>query len=228
MAPREDRCLYSILGVSRTADEMAIKKAYRKLALQWHPDKNPGDKENAEKKFKQIAQAYEILSDPKKRSSYDRSGVDLMSFRPRRQSHEGFYHEFRPPFDVFYEFFGHRDPFAEFMNDDMPFTFGFPRENFSHFPSAKHRRSTLDGQRYFSTANDDENDCSFSSVIRFSSAEPGKNASTRKTTTSTKYVDGKKVVTKKTEENGGETIEITENGVLKSRVIKGIAVETVS
>ncbi|MFH4979874.1 hypothetical protein AB6A40_006583 [Gnathostoma spinigerum] len=62
---------------------------------------------------------------------------------------------------------------------------------------------------------------SFSSVIRFSTTEPGKNASARKTTTSTKFVDGKKVVTKKTEDNGAETVEVLENGVLKSRTING-------
>jgi curved DNA-binding protein CbpA len=51
------------LGVEKTAQDADIKKAYRKLALQWHPDKNPEDKDTAEKKFKQIAQAYEVLAD---------------------------------------------------------------------------------------------------------------------------------------------------------------------
>lgn len=61
---------YSILGVSQTATDAEIKKAYRKLAVQFHPDKNPGDK-SAEERFKQIADAYSILGDPEKRKKHD-------------------------------------------------------------------------------------------------------------------------------------------------------------
>ena len=64
---------YEILGVSKTATVAEIKKAYRKKALEYHPDKNPGDKE-AEEKFKEAAQAYEILSDEQKRAQYDQFG----------------------------------------------------------------------------------------------------------------------------------------------------------
>lgn len=64
---------YSILGVTRTASQDELKKAYRKLAMQWHPDKNPGDKK-AEEKFKEISEAYDVLSDPKKREAYDQFG----------------------------------------------------------------------------------------------------------------------------------------------------------
>ena len=67
------RDYYEVLGVSRNATESEIKKAYRKLALQYHPDRNPGDKE-AEEKFKEAAEAYEVLRDPEKRSLYDRFG----------------------------------------------------------------------------------------------------------------------------------------------------------
>ncbi len=67
------RDYYETLGVSRDADEKAIKSAFRRLARKYHPDVNPGDKE-AERKFKEISEAYEVLRDPKKRSQYDRFG----------------------------------------------------------------------------------------------------------------------------------------------------------
>lgn len=64
---------YAILGVSRDADAETIKRSYRRLALQYHPDRNPGDKE-AEERFKEISEAYEVLSDPEKRRQYDLFG----------------------------------------------------------------------------------------------------------------------------------------------------------
>lgn len=65
---------YKILGVDRTADEKAIKRAYRKLAVRFHPDKNPGDKK-AEDRFKEINEAYEVLGDSTKRAKYDQLGA---------------------------------------------------------------------------------------------------------------------------------------------------------
>ena len=67
------RDYYEVLGVDRSVDEAALKKAYRQLAKKYHPDVNPGDKE-AEAKFKEINEAYEVLSDPQKRAAYDRYG----------------------------------------------------------------------------------------------------------------------------------------------------------
>ncbi len=64
---------YKILGVERNANESDIKKAYRKLAMKYHPDRNPGDK-SAEERFKEINEAYQVLSDPSKRSRYDQLG----------------------------------------------------------------------------------------------------------------------------------------------------------
>lgn len=90
---------YQILNVDRNATEEEIKKAYRRLALKYHPDRNPGDKE-AEEKFKEINEAYEVLSDPEKRARYDRYGRvdDLGSI---------FDFGFRTRFeDLFEDFFG--------------------------------------------------------------------------------------------------------------------------
>lgn len=71
MADKRD--YYEVLGVEKTASADEIKKAYRKCAIKYHPDKNPGDKE-AEEKFKEAAEAYEVLSDPQKRQRYDQFG----------------------------------------------------------------------------------------------------------------------------------------------------------
>mgnify|MGYP000929332822 CR=1 FL=1 len=74
----QERDYYEILGVGKTATPEELKKAYRKLAVQYHPDRNPGNKE-AEDKFKELAKAYEVLSDPEKRKRYDQFGPDAFS-----------------------------------------------------------------------------------------------------------------------------------------------------
>ena len=82
---------YKILGVSKTASEEDIKKAYRKLARKLHPDLNPNDKE-AHKKFQQINEANEVLSDPEKRKKYDQYGENWQhaeEFEKARQSGSG-------------------------------------------------------------------------------------------------------------------------------------------
>lgn len=67
---------YGILGVPRNADAAALKKAYRKLAMKWHPDKNPNNQEAAQAKFQEISEAYDVLNDPKKREIYDKYGEE--------------------------------------------------------------------------------------------------------------------------------------------------------
>mmetsp|Transcript_38369 Transcript_38369/g.98778 ORF Transcript_38369/g.98778 Transcript_38369/m.98778 type:complete len:230 (-) Transcript_38369:6-695(-) len=121
----KEQSYYEILEVSKTASQADIKKAYRKAALKWHPDKNPDNKEEAEKKFQEVAEAYEVLSDEEKRKQYDtfgsaggassgggygsnfRAGAD--AFRTHFKTH------FRKADDIFKEAFGDEDPFANFF-----------------------------------------------------------------------------------------------------------------
>ncbi|MBI1845862.1 MAG: DnaJ domain-containing protein, partial [Candidatus Rokubacteria bacterium] len=68
------RDYYEVLGVGRAAGDAELKRAYRQLAMQYHPDRNPGDK-RAEERFKELSEAYAMLSDPDKRAHYDRFGT---------------------------------------------------------------------------------------------------------------------------------------------------------
>lgn len=73
MSPVENE-YYQVLGVKQDASDAELKKAYRKAALKWHPDKNPDQKEHAEKMFKSVSEAYAVLSDPNKKAYYDQHG----------------------------------------------------------------------------------------------------------------------------------------------------------
>jgi molecular chaperone DnaJ len=103
MSSKQD--FYELLGVSKTASPEEIKKAYRKLAIKYHPDKNPGNKE-AEEKFKDISHAYEVLSDAQKRSIYDQIGHEAFTSRGTNGpgGRGGF--EYHDPYDIFSQFFG--------------------------------------------------------------------------------------------------------------------------
>jgi molecular chaperone DnaJ len=94
---------YNILGVSRDATQEEIKRAYRRLALKYHPDRNPGNKE-AEEKFKEISEAYEVLSDPEKRAIYDAYGYSGLKSSGYR-GFEDISDIFKTFSDIFEEFF---------------------------------------------------------------------------------------------------------------------------
>ncbi|XP_065874086.1 uncharacterized protein [Euphorbia lathyris] len=118
---------YKILQVERSAKDDDLKKAYRKLAMKWHPDKNPNNKKEAEAKFKQISEAYEVLSDPQKKAVYDQYGEEGLKgqFQPPPEAAGGGSNYFstgeiptsfrfnpRSADDIFAEFFGHSSPFG--------------------------------------------------------------------------------------------------------------------
>ncbi|HWY50327.1 MAG TPA: molecular chaperone DnaJ [Chthoniobacterales bacterium] len=98
MATTEKRDYYEVLGISRSTSEEEIKRAYRKLAVKFHPDKNPDDP-HAEEKFKELGEAYDVLIDPDKRAAYDRFGHAAFE---QGGSFRGGFHD---PFDIFREVF---------------------------------------------------------------------------------------------------------------------------
>ncbi|EEF34265.1 dnaJ homolog subfamily B member 1 [Ricinus communis] len=133
---------YKILQVDRNAKDDELKKAYRKLAMKWHPDKNPNNKKDAEAKFKQISEAYDVLSDPQKRAVYDHYGEEgLKGQMPPPGGASGFGHDggsttfqFNPRSadDIFSEIFGFSSPFGGMgdMGGSRASTSNFPRGMF--------------------------------------------------------------------------------------------------
>jgi DnaJ family protein B protein 6 len=194
-AQKDKPTFYEVLGVQETATQEEIKKSYRKLALKWHPDKNPDNKEEAEEKFKSISEAYSVLSDPQKRREYDDS---------RKFGSSGFTMDF----DDF-------DPFSLFRSTFKDFDFGFGRGFSSGFDKGF---SSGFGKGF----DDDDDFFNFSDMMSgmggmgsnftgfSSSSSMGGGSRGTQTFKTTSYVNGKKITKVKTvtyDQNGNQHID---------------------
>ncbi|XP_015681515.1 dnaJ homolog subfamily B member 8 [Crotalus tigris] len=216
---------YEVLGLNQNASQEDIKRAYRKLALKWHPDKNPYNKEDAEKKFKAVAEAYEVLSDPQKRCLYDRP-VKEPRFRGRGASgtfsHSPFDFDFvfRSPEEIFREFFGGMDIFA---HDSWDNEFDDDNRGEENRNGLQRPFGLFSGLGAFSNF-------AFNSLgpgvhTMFSCRSFGDDSSGaqnfRSVATSTEVINGRRITTRKIVENGQERVEIEEDGQLKSIRVNG-------
>ncbi|XP_063531147.1 dnaJ homolog subfamily B member 6 isoform X3 [Cydia strobilella] len=232
---------YRVLGVTKVATETEIKKAYRKLALKWHPDKNPDNADEANRKFKEISEAYEVLSDERKRRVYDQYGKEgLNNSRGRRSAadddydfgYSSFPFTFRDPEDVFREFFG-GSPFGDLFAEINGHGHRHGHVRRGHgVHGGQHASTSLTSSLFspfgFGVGLDDlfaraSNGNSFTSFSTFNSSLAGQGGGNmRSTTTTTRVVNGKKITTKKVTENGRETVMSYENGILKSKTVNGV------
>ncbi|XP_050304458.1 dnaJ homolog subfamily B member 6-like isoform X2 [Anthonomus grandis grandis] len=245
---------YRVLEVPKTATTVEIKKAYRKLALKWHPDKNTDNVDEATKKFKEISEAYEVLSDDKKRRVYDQYGKDGLlngGTRGRSRYEDDFdfgfgFFTFRDPEDVFREFFGGSDVFDLLTDLQNPHR-AHRHHHLHHHRGTRHSHpqnqlsglfspfSLLGGgfmDDFFGHAAGGGHGghggfSSYSSInSTFSNGSgggaAGGGATVKRTSTSTRFVNGKKITTKKVFENGKETVMSYENDVLKSKTVNGV------
>ncbi|XP_017093838.2 dnaJ homolog subfamily B member 6 [Drosophila bipectinata] len=256
---------YKVLDVPRTATDSEVKKAYRKLALKWHPDKNPDNLDEANKRFRELSEAYEVLSDEKKRRIYDEYGKDGLGDRGQSRSHTrhhynthdfddfdimgGFPFVFRPPEEVFREFFGVNSPFADFFRDANGYSNGSTSGSSSsrrhggtsggigasrHHHHHQHKLANPFGAPMLNYSMMDffmptSGFTSFSSMTSSNGSSGvthisgGPSAGVKRTSTSTVFVNGKKLMTKKVVENGKETVFSYENDVLKSKTVNGVS-----
>ncbi|XP_077515579.1 dnaJ homolog subfamily B member 6-like isoform X2 [Amblyomma americanum] len=249
---------YAVLLVSRSATTDDIKKAYRKLALKWHPDKNPDKKEEAERRFKEISEAYEVLSDDKKRKVYDRYGKEGLNgsaggMRPgARHNHHhfnggmggvgSFFEDgfaapffsftFRDPEEVFREFFG-TDSFHMFFDSPYSSSNTGRQQPHHHLNQTRHSAAVNRRDDFFPLSGFPIPNLGFPDIFggfdgftsvttsTFSTDVGAMRPGVRKTTTSTRFVSGKKIETRKVMENGVETVTVHEDGVLTKKTVNG-------
>lgn len=216
------KCYYEVLGVVKPSNEDEIRKAYKKLALKWHPDKNPDNAKAAEEKFKEIGEAYACLSDKDKKAVYDKYGHEgLMPggertpggrYEPGRWSDfSGF--SYGSANDIFNNLFK-----SGFFGDDDDFFAG----HFKSSPLNRNRGANSQNSSPFGAFGRGfgfgDNDDFFSKNSMFSNFSSGTGGGgfagvSKSKSTSTVIKDGKRVVTEKTttvSADGNKTVEIKE------------------
>ncbi|CAD8073317.1 unnamed protein product [Paramecium sonneborni] len=196
----QKECYYVTLGLTKTATPEEIKKQYRKLALQWHPDKNPENKEKAQEKFKQIGEAYSVLFDVEKRKIYDQYGHEGMQEQIHQHEDDGDFAFFSfDPFEIFNNFFCSGNLLFGSDDDDE---FIFTQNRKKNKQKKKNRNSVFSSMinNFIDTPFFDNHQGGFSKSI----------------STTTQFINGKQVtVTKETIQKGGKTTVIekrNENG----------------
>jgi len=222
---------YEILGISENATDSEIKKAYRKEALRWHPDKNQDRLDEANERFKLISEAYEVLKDPEQRAIYNKYGDE--GFKERTSGGgadygNGNFHTFHftNPEDLFREFFGGQDPFAAFFGGDP-----FGGSSGGRRGSNSRRRNDPFGGFFGNSFFDDDDDffgghSGFSSFSSSTFGGPGTSTFSSFSSSSfgggmgggnfvstsqrTEIVNGKKTIVKETRDaKGNTTVERT-------------------
>ncbi|XP_010170787.1 dnaJ homolog subfamily B member 8-like [Antrostomus carolinensis] len=204
---------YEVLGLQKSASQDDVKKSYRKLALKWHPDKNPSKKEEAEKKFKAIAEAYEVLSDPEKRSLYDKTVSSRSHIgRSATKGHTDF---FDYP-DIFQDV---KENFREASGERFWDPFDI-RNNSENWQSTSRRQRSSSLFSDFMKSFLPWNLFSFREQPIFSF---GENTAGRRggriLSTTTEVINGKTRTTRKIIENGLMRKEVEEDGKLKFVII---------
>ncbi|CAH1736043.1 dnaJ homolog subfamily B member 6-like isoform X2 [Aphis gossypii] len=227
---------YSILEVTPNASINDIKKSYRKLALKWHPDKNPENQEQANRMFKQISEAYEVLSDDKKRKAYNQYGKDGLinggsgngARRRSNQRHPGHFDPFNQDFGPGFFSFSFRDPedvFKEFFNTSDVTDLLFPGQRFNNGHQEISSMMNPFGFGGFGGGFGSGFDDMFSMASHGYPGQPTANGggNMKRTSISTRFSNGKKITTKRIFEHDTEIVETYENDMLKSKTINGVA-----
>lgn len=216
---------YSVLGLSRSAADRDINKAYRNLSLQWHPEKNASTRTQAEATFQKISEAFQVLSNRHLRTLYDKYGkeglmenrlvdLDFNGFIPRSKEFP-----FKEPCDVYLEFFGGKDPAMINTNSANQKPSGYDEHcfenSFSGFPKPQSDTAIIEDLRI----RKDSAPYKFTGSM-FSGPNDERDYRSQCTTKLVKK--GKETVTYREVLNDEEKVTVEENGTIISKTLNGI------